>query len=83
MILRRVSQPRTNTVKDDIGDLVADSHIIFAKWRRFFSQLLNICGDNDVRQTEIQTAEPPVPEQRVSEFELAIEKLKLHKSPGI
>jgi len=35
-------QPRTNIVKDDKGDLVADSHSILARWRNFFSQLLNV-----------------------------------------
>jgi hypothetical protein len=29
------------------------------------------------------TAEPLVPEPSASEFEMAIEKLKRHKSPGI
>jgi len=38
---------------------------------------------NDVRQTEIHTAEPLVPEPSASEIELAIEKLKSYKSPGI
>jgi len=40
-------------------------------------------GFNDVRQREIHTAEPLVPEPSTSEFELAIEKLNSHKSPGI
>ena len=32
-------RPRTNIVKDDEGDLVADSHSILARWRRnSFSQ---------------------------------------------
>jgi hypothetical protein len=34
----------------------------------------------DVRQTEIHAAEPLVPEPSASEVELAIEKLKSHKS---
>ena len=38
---------------------------------------------NDVRQAEIPTAEPLVPEQSVFEVEMAIEKLKRHKSPSI
>jgi len=38
---------------------------------------------NDVRQTEIHTVEPLVPEPSAFEIELAIEKLKSHKSPGI
>jgi hypothetical protein len=40
-------------------------------------------GVNDVRQTEIHTAEPPVPEPSVFEFEIAVEKLKRHESPCI
>ena len=40
-------------------------------------------GVKDVGQAETHTAEPPVPEPRASEFELAIGKLKSHKSPGI
>ena len=37
----------------------------------------------DVRQEEIHTAEPLVPEPSAFEVELAIEKIKNHKSPGI
>jgi len=37
----------------------------------------------DVRQAEIHTSEPLVPEPSVAEFELAIDKVKSHKSPGI
>jgi len=40
-------------------------------------------GVIDVRQTKIHTAEPPVPEPSAFEVELAIAKLKSHKSPGI
>ena len=67
-------QPRTIIVKDKKGDLVADSHSIMARWRNYFSQLLNVNGVNDVRQAEIHTAEPLVPEPSVCEFELAIER---------
>jgi len=42
-----------------------------------------IDGVNDVRQTEIHTAEPLVPEPSALEVEMAIKKLKSHKSPGI
>jgi hypothetical protein len=54
-----------------------------ARWRIHFSQLLNIHGVNDDRQTERHTEEPLVPEPSAFEVELAIEKLKSHKSPGI
>jgi len=40
------------------------------------SQILNVHGVNDVRQAEIHTAEALVPE-------LATDKLKSNKSPGI
>jgi hypothetical protein len=54
-----------------------------ARWRNYFSQLLNVRGINDVRQTGIHTAEPLVPKPNAFEDELAIEKLKNPKSPGI
>ena len=43
----------------------------------------NVHGVKDVRQAEIHTAEPLVPEPSASEVELTINKLKCHKSPGI
>jgi hypothetical protein len=49
----------------------------------YFCQLLNVREVNDVRQTEIHTTEPLVPEPSSSEVEIAIEKLKRYKSPGI
>jgi hypothetical protein len=54
-----------------------------SRWRNYFSQLLNVQGVNDVRKTEIHTAEPLVPEPSACEVELAIEELKSHKSPHI
>ena len=54
-----------------------------ARWRNYFSKLLNVRGINDVGQTEIHTAEPLVPKPSAFEVELPIEKLKSHKSPGI
>jgi len=76
-------QPRCNAVKDEKGDLVADSHSIVARWRNYFSQLFNVHGVKDVGQAEIHTAEPLVPEPSASEVELAIDKLKSYKSPCI
>ena len=54
-----------------------------ARWRNYFSQILNVHGVIDVRQAEIHTAEPLVPEPSALEAELDYEKLKSHKSPGI
>ena len=68
---------------DETGDLVTGSYSILATWREYFYQLLNVHGFHEVRQTETHTAEPLVPEPSAFEVELAIEKLKSHKSPGI
>ena len=54
-----------------------------ARRRSHFYKLFNVHGVSDIRQTEIQTAEPLVPEPSAFEVELAIEKLKRHTSPGI
>ena len=75
-------QHRTTVVKDERGELVAHPHSIMARWRNYFSQLLNVHEVN-IRQAEIHTVEPLVPEPSAFEFELAIEKLKNYKSPGI
>ena len=40
-------------------------------------------GVSEVRQAEVHSAEPLVPEPSAWEVEVAIEKLKSHKSPGI
>jgi len=53
-----------------------------ARWRNHFSQLLNVHGVNDDRQIEIHTEQPLRPELSAFEVEMAIVKLKRHKSPG-
>ena len=62
--------------------MFADYHSSLAKWMNSFSQILNVHEVNEVRQTEIHTAEQLVPDPSSSEDELAIEKLKNHKSHG-
>jgi hypothetical protein len=65
------------------GDLLVDSHSILNRWKKYFCQLLNVHGVNDVRPTEIHTDEPLVLEPGSSEVEISIEMLKRYKSPGI
>jgi len=48
------------------------SYSIVARWIKYFSQLLNVHGVNDVRQTEIYTAEPLVSEPSTFVIEVAI-----------
>ena len=65
------------------GYLVTDCHTVLSRWRNHFRQLLNVHGVNDVRQTEIHTTEPLIPELSAFEVEMAIEEQKRHESPGI
>ncbi|PNF33796.1 hypothetical protein B7P43_G10228 [Cryptotermes secundus] len=79
---KRDYQQSSNLVKDENGDLLADSHYILNRWRNYFSQLLNLHRVSDVRQTEIDKAEPFIPDPSPFEVESAIAKLKRYKSPG-
>jgi len=74
--LGRVNQPIISIVKNENGDLFAVSHSILDRWRNHFSQLLNVHGVNDVRKTEIRTAEPLVPQPSAFDAEMTIENLK-------
>jgi hypothetical protein len=69
-------------VKDENGDLLANSHNILNRWKNYLSQLLNVHTVSNVRQIEIHTAEPLVPDPSSLEVEIAITKLKKYKSPG-
>jgi hypothetical protein len=80
---KKCYQPRTNLVKDETGDLLADPHKILSRSKNFFCQLLNVHGAGGVRQTQMHIAEPFVPEPSASEFEVATGKLKRYKSPSV
>jgi hypothetical protein len=62
-------------VKDENGDLLADSHNILNMWKNHFSQLLNVHNVSDVD-------EPLVPGPSRLKVEIAIAKLKKYKSAG-
>jgi hypothetical protein len=80
MYSRRVTNPRTNSVKDENGDLLADSHNILNKEKNYFSLSLNVYRVSDVRQMEIHADEPLVPEPSHFDVEIAIAKMKKYKS---
>jgi hypothetical protein len=56
-------------VKDENGDLLADSHNIVNRWKNYFSQLLNVHRVSDVRQIEIHTGKPLVSDPSPFEIE--------------
>jgi hypothetical protein len=70
-------QPRINIIKDENGNLLPDPQNILNRWKNFFNQLLNVHGVRDVRQMDIHTAEPLVPEPCLVELEIAIGILKI------
>jgi hypothetical protein len=47
---KRGYQLINNLVKDENGDLLADSHNILSRWKNYFSQILNVHYVSDVRQ---------------------------------
>jgi hypothetical protein len=59
-------------VKDENSDLLADSHNI----------LINVHSVNDVRQIEIHTSEPLVPDSSPFRFVIDFANVKEYKSPG-
>jgi hypothetical protein len=69
-------------VKDENGQLFADSHSVLNRWKNYFFQLLNVHNVSDVRQIEVHTVEPLVPGPSHLEVEIATAKLKKYKSPG-
>jgi hypothetical protein len=79
---KRGYQPRNNLVKDENGDLLANSHNILNRWMKYFSRLLNVRNVSDVKQIEVHMAEPLVQSPSRLEVEIFIAKLKKYKSPG-
>jgi hypothetical protein len=71
-------RPRTNIVYIEKGDVGTDSYSILTGQMNYFSKLLNVHGITDIRQTEIHTAEPLMPEPCAFYMGMAIEKLIRH-----
>jgi hypothetical protein len=63
-------QSRSNLMKDETGDLLADFRNILKRRKNLFSQLLTVHRATDVRQTEVRTTEPLVSDPSPFEFEI-------------
>jgi hypothetical protein len=72
---RKGYQTRINIIKDENGNLLADPQSVLNRCKNFFNQLLNVHGFYYVRQMDIHTAEPLVPEPSLVEVKIAIGKL--------
>jgi hypothetical protein len=73
---------RINIIKDENGNLLADPQNVLNRWKNFFNQVLNVPAVHDVRQMDLHTAEPLVPEPSLVKEEIAIGNLRSYKSPG-
>jgi hypothetical protein len=80
--LRKGYQPRINIITDKNCNLLADPQMVVNRWKNFFNQVLKVHDVHDVRQMDIHTAEPLVPEPILVVVEIATGKLKIYKSPG-
>jgi hypothetical protein len=69
-------------VKEENGDLLANSHSILNREKNYFSQLLNVHRGSDIRQIDTHIAKPLVPNPSPFDVENAIGKLKIYKSPS-
>jgi hypothetical protein len=68
-------------VKDENGDLLANSHNILNRWMNYYSQLLNVRRVSHVRQKYVQMSHYYLTLVSPFEDEIAIAKLKRYKSP--
>jgi hypothetical protein len=59
-------------LQNQSGNFLADSQSVLNRWKNFFNQVLNVHGVHDVRRTDINTAEPLVPQPIFVEVETAI-----------
>jgi hypothetical protein len=71
-----------NLMKDENGDLLADSNYILNRWKNCISQLLNVHNVSDIRQIDVHTAQPLVPGPNHFEVEIVTAKLKKYKLPS-
>ena len=69
-------QSTNHIVKDEKDNLLTDSHFSLARWSNHSFKLFNVYGVSDVRQWEMQTADPVVPQPSAFEAEMSIKKLK-------
>jgi hypothetical protein len=65
---------RINLVKNEIGELLADSRSNLNRWKNYFSLLLNVHRFSDYRRIEIHADEPSVPEPSPFESQIDIAK---------
>ena len=59
--------------------MLADSDGILNILKNHYCQLLHVNGVNDVRQTEVHTAQPLVAKPTAFEVEMAVEKFQRYK----
>jgi hypothetical protein len=67
-------QPRINIIKVEKVNLIAVPQNVLNRWKNLFNQLLKVHGFHEVRQMDMYTTEPLVPEPRFFKVKGAIGK---------
>jgi hypothetical protein len=73
---KNCDQPRSNLLRDRRASLLADPHKVLNRWKNYFCQLLNVQGADSVRQTEMQTAKPFLPQPMSVKMRLQLGRSK-------
>lgn len=81
-VQRKGFQPQTNKIKDSDGRILSDTDGIARRWKDYFQNLLNKPPIPQVRQSTYQRAEPLVEAPTYEDVMEAVNRLKMHKSPG-
>jgi hypothetical protein len=62
--------------------MLAESHSILNRWKKYFPQLFSVHNVNNIRQIEVHTAQPSVRVPSHLEVHASIAKLRKYKSTG-
>jgi hypothetical protein len=78
-------QSKSNTVRDEKGDLIADRDGLLGRWKRYFDQLLNVHRNqgNNESSDDTNTDEREVDEPSLEEVWQAVKRLKNNKAAGV
>jgi hypothetical protein len=69
-------QSRTDIMKEENSDLLADFYSILNRQKKYFGHMLNVHNIGEVTKTEMHTAEPLVTKPNYCKVELLLESWK-------
>ncbi|XP_054289682.1 uncharacterized protein LOC129004977 [Macrosteles quadrilineatus] len=82
---RKGFSPKTNSIKDENGNLTCEVKSVLDTWKQYFSKLLNADGGvskEEENEDVYQNVQPEVCEPSESEVHEAIKQLSSNRAPG-